>query len=474
MYFLLNDRYSLCGWEKLPFALTDRLSGEVRFLPKRDFLLLYRCDGRHLLLPETMTEEERALLDQWLSAGLIRICTDPVGTDEMPVYREYPARFKASAQWSVTGSCNCSCRHCLLSAPENAMEDMATSDCLEIIRQLGECGIRRVSLTGGEALLRPDFFRLLDALTEQEISVTTVYTNGLLISDSLLKRFEDRKLRPLFQMSYDGHGMHDWLRGLSGAEDAVLRAFVCCREHGFHTSAAMCLHRRNTDCLAESVRLLASLGCSGLKVSGLRPQGNAARLEEVILSREEFFSFCLDYLPLFFEDGAPMDLMLDGLFAYRHSDRQYFIPFERDCRAKAEACLLCDHIRQSLYISPEGQVLPCMSMAGTAAAVGFPNLLQTPLRDILSRSEYLDRCDLRLSDYLAHNPECADCEDRISCGGGCRALALGNSGCDYLAKDLWTCGYFRGGWREKLHACLKRHGLPVPEESDAGKESHNG
>lgn len=459
MVFLLNESFRLCGWEKLPFALADRKTGDVRFLPKKLFLLLYRCDGRHELQPSALTEEKRSLLDSLHKEGIVRVCENAPLPPDDSFYRDYPARFKASAQWSITGSCNCSCRHCLLRSSENAMGQLSTADCLEIIRQLGECGIRKVSLTGGEPLVRRDFFQLLDALTAQEIVVTTIYTNGLLVSDELLNGLSARGMRPLFQMSYDGTGRHDWLRGQPGAEKAVLRAFERCCEHGFPTSSAMCLHRENTACLAESVRLLASLGCSGLKVSGLRDQGAARQLQDVILNRDELFSVLLDYLPRFFEDGAPMDLMLDGLFAYSKRDGKVFIPFERDASAAPEACLLCGHVRHSLYISPEAQLLPCMSMAGTAAADRFPNLLRTPLRELLHRSEYLDVCDLRLSDYLARNPDCADCADRASCGGGCRALALGDQGCDYLARDDWTCGYFREGWKEKLHACLAGLGI---------------
>ena len=460
MFFVLNSRYHLCGWEKLPFAILDRNSGDVTFLPREVFMLLYRCDGKHDLRLSGLSEREARMLRRLTDQGTV-IPGEHRNTDAEQSYREYPTRFKESVQWSITGKCNANCRHCLISANENTFREPDTAACMEIVRQLGMCGIHKVSLTGGEPLVRPDFFELIDALSEQDITVTTIYTNGFLVSREFLNELAERGMRPLFQLSYDGKGKHDWLRGVPGAEEAVLRAFAVCREYGFPTSAAMCLHRENTDCLRESVRQLASLGCTGLKVSGLRAQGNAKRIRDMIFSQDELFSKCVEYLPDFFEDGAPMDLMLDGLFAWKSSERQCFIPFEQNCMSKQDDYLLCKHVRRSLYISPDGQVLPCMSMAGTAAAEGFPNLFQTPLRDILSHSEYMKRCDLRLSDYLIHNPDCADCAARLSCCGGCRALALGDNGLDYLARDYWACGYFRNGWREKLHLCLEQLDIPV-------------
>ena len=347
-----------------------------------------------------------------------------------------------------------------MSAPEVALGQADTAACLEIIRQLGECGVRRVSLTGGEPLLRSDLLQLLDALAEQEIVLTTLYTNGLLLSDGFLSALGSRGLCPQIQMSYDGPGVHDRLRGVPGAEKAVREAFARCREQGFPTSAAMCLYRDNAEYLAESVELLASLGCGSLKVSGLRALGDAKQIPESILPQEDIL---LRYIPSFLSERPDMDLMLDGLFAWTAGNERCFIPFEHG--GGSEDSLLCEHLRRSFYISPEGQVLPCMSMVGTAIEAQFPNMLRTPLQEILNCSEYMDRCDLRLRNYLEYNPECTACDHRASCRGGCRALALGDQGTDYLAKDLWACAYFRDGWREKLHACLESEGiLPLRED----------
>lgn len=55
----------------------------------------------------------------------------------------------------------------------------------------------------------------------------------------LLDALEARGIRPEFNMSFDGVGTHDWLRGIDGAERDVERAFLLCRERGFPTGAEM-------------------------------------------------------------------------------------------------------------------------------------------------------------------------------------------------------------------------------------------
>ena len=47
--------------------------------------------------------------------------------------------------------------------------------------------------------------------------------------------------------------------------------------------------------------------------------------------------------------------------------------------------LMCGHVRRNMYVSPRGNVLPCMSMVGGPLEEKFPNMLETPLEDILDR-----------------------------------------------------------------------------------------
>ena len=66
---------------------------------------------------------------------------------------------------SITGRCNYRCKHCYLSAPSAKLGELPHETMLEIIEQLAACGVQQVSLTGGEPLVRGDWWQLVDALT---------------------------------------------------------------------------------------------------------------------------------------------------------------------------------------------------------------------------------------------------------------------------------------------------------------------
>lgn len=91
-----------------------------------------------------------------------------------------------------------------------------------------------------------------------------------------------------------------------------------------------------------------------------------------------------------------------------------------------------------------------MSMAGTAMEKQFPNLFETPLREILGNSAYMEYVDTRLDAYLHNNPMCSRCEYRLRCCGGCRALATANNEESLLFRDARACRFFKNGWAERI------------------------
>ena len=79
-------------------------------------------------------------------------------------------------------------------------------------------------------------------------------------------------------------------------------------------------------------------------------------------------------------------------------------------------------------------------------------MLEVPLKSILTESLCMKMMDIRLEDYLAHNPDCLKCEYMNQCGAGCRGLAIGEGTADYFAVDEETCYFFKGGYPDKVKA----------------------
>ena len=374
MKYILDRRYRLRGWHKLPTGLYDTLQHEAQFFAPESYRLLLHCDGDHEINTDELPDKQKELMEGLLAKGMIRSAgwLDFLLPEQQ--YKTYPARYRREVHWSVTGECNLQCRHCFMSAPDGKHGSPSYEEILRVADMLAECGVFRVGLTGGEPLIRSDLLHILDALREREIALTIIYTNGWLVDERLLDALEERGMHPNFQLSFDGVGCHDFLRGISGAEERTLKALRLLNERGYNTSVSMCVHRKNAHTIRQSVNLLASLGVSGVKCGSMMELGEWAKEEvkALQLTRTEEQQIFEGYIPQYFEDNAPVAIMLSGAFMYSPGDDHWNIYNERRCSEEEEGDMLsCGGLAHSFYIGADGLVCPCMGWRIAALQTAF-------------------------------------------------------------------------------------------------------
>lgn len=169
------------------------------------------------------------------------------------------------------------------------------------------------------------------------------------------------------------------------------------------------------------------------------------------MSIPEYMEAMLNYLPYYYQDGMPMDLILGNLVRMNRGKPSYETTSEKyDGTENCLNCHLCGVVRYSCYITPEGRLLPCMPMTACKEQEQFARVQEIGLRKGLSDSYYMQFVDKRIKDLLAVNEECATCPYKYKCGGGCRATALEQTG-NLLGPDPEKCFLFKNGYVEKIH-----------------------
>ena len=321
---------------------------------------------------------------------------------------------------------------------------------------------------GWEPLIRKDFLDIVDALLAHEIAVSAINTNGWLVDEALLDALEARGVRPTFMVSFDGVGCHDFLRGISGAEERTVAALHLLQERGFDVTASMSIHRGNAHVLGETVRTLASLGVSSLKCGPIMDLGEWTdpQLADLHLSQEEELELYERYIPQFFADGAPLSIKMSGAFTYDKDSNTWAISHRRECTADEEdRSLSCPVLGEAFYLGPDGMVAPCQGMCDTALAGSLPNLSEHPLREILTESDYVRYSYATVGDVRRGNDECRTCASVDRCVPSCRpaALAAGNS---YYGVNPDACFFFKGGWEQRISAAAQlASAMPLPGRS---------
>ncbi len=455
MFYKLNDGVLLRGWKLLPYAVVEEKTGTAGFLSKDAFEAARMATGTinydlPLISPK-VREAAKALAE----AGVLHELEPGEATGLRPEqeYRLYESRYVERLHWSITGKCNYRCKHCFMSAPDAKLGEPTHEQCMELIDEFERCGIFNVSLTGGEPLVRKDFLEIVDALLAKGIRISQIYSNGKLVTPKLLDELEERGIHPEFNMSYDGVGWHDWMRGVPGAEEAVERAFKLCQERGFPTGSEMAIHEGSKGVLRESIKRLGEWGCSSLKTNPVMPVGEweENRLGMPI-EQDEMYRVYLDYIPEFFEDDMPLEVLNLGgfFFVRREHPENYMIGLARNCEHPDQQ-LLCASTRLMAYLSPDGTLLPCIPIAGNEEATkDFPNVFEEGIAAALDDPRYRNAVDCRVQAFLDANPECLECEYMRQCAGGCRAHALNEDPTNYLGKDPIVCDFYKSGWSERV------------------------
>ena len=458
MFYRLAPGYWLRGWEKLTQTLVHRQDNQIRPLTSHELQTLLLCDGETELNDFPLTPEMETTLHTYEADGIITPCAQATPLDPDQYYRYYHNRFVRSVFWSVTGRCNYRCRHCFMDAPDAKLGELSTAEALDLIDQMAQCGVLQVDLTGGEPFVRKDLWELIDRMLSYHMTIGKIYTNGWLLDDSIIDQLERRGLHPDISISFDGIGWHDWMRGVNGAENAALRAFRLCRDHGLKTDAEMCIHRGNINSLPQTVDALKSAGVEVLKVSNVsmtplwqcRSQGTA-------LTQQEYTEGMLPYIDWYYRTGRPIrQLTLGGIIVLNQELPYQIVPSPYD---GTEHCLdrhLCGAARWSCYITPEGRLLPCMPMTSSPQQERFPRVQDIGLRQGLSDSYYMQFVNGRVRDLMAENPECAACEYRYHCGGGCRATALIDGDCQLMGCDRQMCFAWKNGYTDRIRQAAEQ------------------
>ncbi len=171
------------------------------------------------------------------------------GVREKDIVTATPARSAAERRpvvvWNVGRRCNLHCVHCYSDSSNRAFSgELTTEEGKVLLDDLAAFEIPALLLSGGEPLLRPDLFELIEHGRSRGLRIT-LSTNGTLITPEVAERIHAAGVSYV-GISLDGIGAtNDRFRGHKGAFDKAMAGFRNCRAVGQRAGLRMTLTRRN-------------------------------------------------------------------------------------------------------------------------------------------------------------------------------------------------------------------------------------
>ncbi|MFH1287207.1 MAG: radical SAM protein [bacterium] len=274
-------------------------------------------------------------------------------------------RIPLIVNWAITGRCNLRCSHCYGSYGVVQKDELSLDVVKKTVDELKKIGTRRITIEGGEPLLREDIKEIVNYIYEKDIEIS-LCTNGILVGKYI--DFIKGKV-DLTVLSVEGREeFHDLIRG-KGNFKKVINALEICKKNNVRTlifSSLIDKNIRDIDFLIDTAKRYNVYIAFNLAVAKIKENGGREKLDKI--SDEEYRAAFLKILehkkngaPVFYSEDnfrqiinwpsfAKEILYEEDLKSFNKKDNFFLAP----CYAGINYC----------YIECTGDVYPCYQMVG--------------------------------------------------------------------------------------------------------------
>jgi radical SAM protein with 4Fe4S-binding SPASM domain len=340
--------------------------------------------------------------------------------------------------WELTLKCDLACRHCGSRAGAPRSDELGLDEALDVVRQLGELGVKEVTLIGGEAYLYDGWTEVIAAIRAHGMQSSLV-TAGRGFDETRARAAKAAGLQTV-SFSLDGNeATHDRLRALEGAYQGALAGMRLCRAIGLPFSVNTQVNRLSLPHLEHVFECLAEAGAHGWQLQLTVPAGRAADEPDVLLQPYDLLQLFPRLAELKQRAAAARIKCLIG------NNLGYFGPYDHVLRDLSPCghSQSCQAGRLGLGIEANGDIKGCPSLP-TDRWVGG-NARERTLEEIWERSEPLRYNRDRTVDALWGF--CRSCYYADECRAGCTWMATSlfgrpgnNPYCHHRALELEKLG----------------------------------
>ncbi|MCE4614160.1 MAG: radical SAM protein [Desulfurococcales archaeon] len=350
--------------------------------------------------------------------------------------KEKPSRFtdivKPVIFWNITYKCNLQCQHCYMrSGPWVNYPELNKDELLHIASQIVDQESPLIVFTGGEPLIKEEFWDIVKYLSYYRRPTLSLSSNGTLITRKIASNLAYLGFRYVgISIDSANPARHDSFRGVKGAYEKAIEGIRNVVDAGIPAGIRTTITANNYKETGEIVDLAYRLGVRRVSLYLLDTVGRGLKLGRELLTPGMVAEWADNLIELaeMYQDSLEI-LIVRGNFVGIYiawklaSSKEEFMEYLSLIEAQGD----CGRKTASIY--PDGTVRPCQFIDH----VVIGDLRKDQLRDILNASNPRLRPFLNISKHL-RGPKCSMCPFKQVCGGGSRNRAYAING-DYWGDD---------------------------------------
>ncbi|HLV87506.1 MAG TPA: radical SAM protein [Candidatus Sulfotelmatobacter sp.] len=347
----------------------------------------------------------------------------------MPSTSGAPAR-PLQVTWEMTRECMWKVSPTRLARLKRDKREFSTAEAFHLVEEVAALQVPLFVLTGGDPLLRPDLFPIVEFASRHSLRVSmTLPPTPLLCAATIADLKACGLMRAAFWLHGSTPALHDGFTGISGSHKRTLEMIGACHEEQLPVQINTMITRRNFHDVDALIELLTRLDVILWNVFFLVPS-DRDHTEELLnpAEHEQVFS-------RLYEGSQRVQ------FQIKTSEGQHYQRFLLEQRMrelhgrtrKSEVMMRAtrgvNDSRGVVFVDHIGDVYP-----GRYLPLPAGNVTREPLADVFQKSELF--ASLRDSSRL--KGKCGRCPVRTVCGGS-RARAYAMTG-DLFAEEP-CCAY---------------------------------
>lgn len=313
--------------------------------------------------------------------------------------------------WEITRRCNEQCIHCYNnSSPNGHHADINYIDA--IIDELSGSYLKNITITGGEPMMRRDFWHITERLRDVTYELS-MGTNATLINTENVKRVAENFTTLNISLDDPDPESFDKFRGYRGAFERTWSALKLLSNENIRINLQTVLTCDSVDRLDDLGELLSDIKVDNWVVRFAFESGRAKDGNNYLTGREIFEKS--DYLAAIKEryQTAERQVTIGSHYPWSYKEKYPYVP-PTDSHLQT-----CAAATTHAAIDAFGRMAPCSLFTETSfktASVFGGSFLKT----WREASQFEEMRTLKRSEVKG----CGTCANAASiCGGGCRAKA---------------------------------------------------
>jgi radical SAM protein with 4Fe4S-binding SPASM domain len=323
----------------------------------------------------------------------------------------------------ITNKCHMYCRHCSSEASASNKEYIPPEQLFKLIDQGIPLGLKHISLSGGEPLLYPELFSILEYAKQLNLE-TCIYSCGIMEHScelgpidtdiiSGLKKLNIRKI--IFSIHGATDDTHDYITQTKGSFRIALESIKKSLTANLPTEIHMVPMKVNFKEIPKLIELADTLGVNQVSLLRLVPQGRCKeQITELLLNETQT------------KEMVTMVRSLETKFT--NTKIRLGAPF--NC-VNWDNITPCSASKNKLLISATGEIFPCEAfkwLKGTRNKI-----YDYTLKDLWVNDQLMNQ----LRNFTPENIEfCSDCQMLTKCQGGCPGQRMLLNGSIYVGPEF--------------------------------------